>query len=321
VEEEQRRGPWAQHEDEILMRLVQQHGPFHWVDISKALRTRSPKQCRERYHQNLKPSLNHEPISAEEGELIDQLVHQLGKRWAEIARRLNNRSDNAVKNWWNGSMNRRKRMSRRKGSASSEDNYPHRQGPPRLVTDAPWHPAYAACDAAYSPSSRRFSQSTWNTHPSGLPSPTGVSPTADPYAPEPCSSIFPNAATTRPSSSAFASDASHTLRPLRRESGSSAYEPGQMYPVLLPSIAPGGAQDTMLLPPIRTAAEARSQLPTAPNSPLELPTRPATRHHSSHHGHHGHHGHHRHSSLSSRGQAEHPPGVTNAKMKLSNILG
>ena len=41
--------------------------------------------------------------------MIEQLVQEMGKRWAEIARRLGNRSDNAVKNWWNGSMNRRKR--------------------------------------------------------------------------------------------------------------------------------------------------------------------------------------------------------------------
>ena len=70
---------------------------------------RSAKQCRERYHQNLKSTLNHDPISLQEGELIESLVNEIGKRWAEIARRLGNRSDNAVKNWWNGSMNRRKR--------------------------------------------------------------------------------------------------------------------------------------------------------------------------------------------------------------------
>lgn len=104
-----RRGPWLPEEDSALVELVRTQGPNNWVRISQQLQHRSPKQCRERYHQNLKPSLNHEPISTQEGEMIEQLVNEMGKRWAEIARRLGNRSDNAVKNWWNGSMNRRKR--------------------------------------------------------------------------------------------------------------------------------------------------------------------------------------------------------------------
>jgi Myb-like DNA-binding protein FlbD len=104
-----RRGPWLPDEDETLLQLVQTQGPNNWVRISQHMLHRSPKQCRERYHQNLKPSLNHEPISSQEGELIERMVNDMGKRWAEIARRLGNRSDNAVKNWWNGSMNRRKR--------------------------------------------------------------------------------------------------------------------------------------------------------------------------------------------------------------------
>ena len=104
-----RRGPWLPEEDATLLHLVRTQGPNNWVRISQHMQQRSPKQCRERYHQNLKPSLNHEPITAQEGEMIEQLVQEMGKRWAEIARRLGNRSDNAVKNWWNGSMNRRKR--------------------------------------------------------------------------------------------------------------------------------------------------------------------------------------------------------------------
>ncbi|KAI9790449.1 MAG: hypothetical protein M1816_005113 [Peltula sp. TS41687] len=112
-----KRGPWSQEEDERLLRLVNSQGAHYWVRISHMLATRSPKQCRERFHQNLKPSLNHKPISPEEGVLIEQLVGEMGKRWAEIARRLHGRSDNAVKNWWNGGMNRRRRLVVRGGTS------------------------------------------------------------------------------------------------------------------------------------------------------------------------------------------------------------
>jgi Myb-like DNA-binding protein FlbD len=114
----QRRGPWVAEEDATLLSLVASRGPNNWVQISQHMHYRSPKQCRERYHQNLKASLNHEPISAHEGEQIEQMVTAMGKKWAEIARRLGNRSDNAVKNWWNGSQNRRKRNAPHQGPSA-----------------------------------------------------------------------------------------------------------------------------------------------------------------------------------------------------------
>ncbi|KAL2007920.1 hypothetical protein VTN00DRAFT_7902 [Thermoascus crustaceus] len=113
-----RRGPWVPEEDQALLQLVREQGPNNWVRISQHMHYRSPKQCRERFHQNLKPTLNHEPISAEEGMMIERMVNEMGKRWAEIARRLGNRSDNAVKNWWNGSMNRKRRGLVQSGNAS-----------------------------------------------------------------------------------------------------------------------------------------------------------------------------------------------------------
>lgn len=129
-----RRGPWSQAEDQYLLQLVQTHGAHNWVRISELIQFRSPKQCRERYHQNLKPSLNLSPISPEEGQLIERMVNEMGKRWAEIARRLHGRSDNAVKNWWNGGMNRRKRLEGRRAEAAKRIPI-HRQEP--MVTAQP----------------------------------------------------------------------------------------------------------------------------------------------------------------------------------------
>lgn len=92
----------------MLLQIMSEHENNDWVRISQHMHNRSPKQCRERYHQNLKPSLNKNPISEFEGLVIEHMVNEIGKRWAVIARQLDNRSDNMVRNWWNSRMNRQR---------------------------------------------------------------------------------------------------------------------------------------------------------------------------------------------------------------------
>jgi hypothetical protein len=87
-----RRGPWTKAEDAYLVKLVHSHLTLNWVRIAQLIGSRSPKQCRERYHQNLKPSLNHEPITPEEGLQIESLARVMAKHWPEIARSLRGRT-------------------------------------------------------------------------------------------------------------------------------------------------------------------------------------------------------------------------------------
>lgn len=107
-----RTGRWSQYEDDRLAYLTHTQGTRNWVLISSELGARSPKQCRERYQQHLKPGLRHHPFSPEEGAFIERMVREIGKRWSKIATFLEGRSDNAIKNWYNSGSNRRRRRAR-----------------------------------------------------------------------------------------------------------------------------------------------------------------------------------------------------------------
>lgn len=152
-----RRGPWSPEEDRKLLDSINLFGATNWVRISQSIGSRTPKQCRERYHQNLKPSLNRNPITPEEGQLIEELVNKYGKRWAEIARHLNGRSDNAIKNWWNGGANRRRRAS----SQAILQETSHNNNNPHHLQSQPHHPLQPLPD--YSQQNHPFSSPAFNT--------------------------------------------------------------------------------------------------------------------------------------------------------------
>lgn len=251
------------------MNLVQTQGALNWVKIAGMLTSRTPKQCRERYHQNLKPNLNHDPISHEEGLVIERLVNQLGKRWAEIARQLPNRSDNAVKNWWNGSMNRRKRLNRRRSSVEN-GHYPARPAPLRM----PPAPPYSHYPPLSSPTSatRYHPHAGWSHH-TGMPSPSTTSPGGESLY-EGAPSLASDTVSWYTSSPRSRSqpDSPVELPPLRL---AEPYSPPSYVPTgyeMRPSPQLGAppVKPGMVLPPIRTtpAVGHRPQLLTAPSSPV-----------------------------------------------------
>ena len=65
------------------------------------------KQCRERWHNHLDPNISKRKWTMEEDLLIVKLHLVHGNRWCDIAKQVDGRTDNAIKNRYNSNLRKR----------------------------------------------------------------------------------------------------------------------------------------------------------------------------------------------------------------------
>ncbi|KAK8965282.1 Myb-related protein 308 [Platanthera guangdongensis] len=102
------RGAWTKAEDQTLVAYITAHGEGCWRSLpSAAGLLRCGKSCRLRWINYLRPDLKRGNFTDEEDELIIKLHGLVGNKWSLIAGRLQGRTDNEIKNYWNTHIRRK----------------------------------------------------------------------------------------------------------------------------------------------------------------------------------------------------------------------
>jgi hypothetical protein len=91
---------WSEMEDQKLVSLVGEYGLGNWSQIATQLQGRSCLQCRNRYVNQVDPSLRRGGWTEEEDKKVVAAQSRLGNSWAKISRLMDGRSESALNGRW-----------------------------------------------------------------------------------------------------------------------------------------------------------------------------------------------------------------------------
>lgn len=92
-----KKGYWTKEEDKNLLEFYKIY-KNNWKEISNRIKTRSYKQVRDRFYNNLDPNLKKGKFSDQEDKNLVDLFNKYGPKWSFISQILKNRSSYSVKN-------------------------------------------------------------------------------------------------------------------------------------------------------------------------------------------------------------------------------
>jgi Myb-like DNA-binding domain len=112
------RNSWRETEDALLRDLVEKLGTKRWKAVAnefnkvfyKGIGIRKSRQCRERWVNHLDPNLNKTKWTEADDIFLLESQLQIGNKWSEIAKKMEGRTENSVKNRWKSLLTKSKKL-------------------------------------------------------------------------------------------------------------------------------------------------------------------------------------------------------------------